>query len=301
MMARQHAPFGFVGYGLVVVSADRIAQMIPGESGFGDMLNNAANPLALLFGCILASYAALIPDWDSPTSTVSVKGGFVTEAISRHLIAPVSGGHRQLTHSLIFYALMGFVGHLFTLHPIASGILFAIATFLIGKFIIPGQKMFRKKSINAAIAVIALGGGAVLAIPDIASSVGLGDYSWIVLAMGIGGAMHGVADSLTQTGTPWFYPFVIRLRGVNANKSQKALVSVNVKRVHRKKDNWLKLPIFTTNNDEDNPLNSLDAVILFLVAIFTYVFVVDPLVVQLNGTSPLMMLWESIIRKVSNG
>lgn len=298
MMARQHAPFAFVGYGITVVSADRIAQMIPGESAFGDVLSVAASPLVLLLGCIIASYAGLVPDWDSPTSTVSVKGGFVTEGISRHIIAPISGGHRQLTHSLIFYGLMGLFGHLCSLHPIASGILFAIATFLIGKFIIPGQKLFKKKSINTAIAAVALGGGAVLALPDIAASLGIIDYSWIALAMGIGGAMHGVSDSLTQTGTPWFYPFVIQVRGVNAKKSQKALVTVAVKRVHRKKDNILKIPIFTTNDHEDNPLNSLDAWLLALIAMFTYVFVVDPMIVQLNGTSPLMTLWEFVLRKV---
>ena len=114
--------------------------------------------------------------------------------------------------------------------------------------------MFRKKSINAAIAVIALGGGAVLAIPDIASSVGLGDYR----ALPRWNSAAQCTESQTRSRRPAFPfdPFVIRLRGVNANKSQKALVSVNVKRVHRKKDNWRKLPIFTTNNDEGNPLNS---------------------------------------------
>lgn len=56
---------------------------------------------ALAGGTVIAAYAALLPDWDTPSSTIARSLGWPSMLAAR-FIALVAGGHREGTHSLVW-------------------------------------------------------------------------------------------------------------------------------------------------------------------------------------------------------
>ncbi|HEY9472229.1 MAG TPA: metal-dependent hydrolase, partial [Mycobacteriales bacterium] len=87
-MGRTHALSGAVGM-LAVTPA--VAALAPSLTPHG--------PVALAAGTVVAAGAALLPDLDHPRATVARSLGPVTGALSK-VVAAVSGGHRQATHSV---------------------------------------------------------------------------------------------------------------------------------------------------------------------------------------------------------
>ena len=57
----------------------------------------------LALGCLPVAGAALIPDIDHPNGTIANSGGFITRGIA-NITNEVSGGHREGTHRLWFWA-----------------------------------------------------------------------------------------------------------------------------------------------------------------------------------------------------
>jgi membrane-bound metal-dependent hydrolase YbcI (DUF457 family) len=74
-----------------------------------DLLGSSRlSPAELGCGAVLACGAAVAPDLDCPSSSISRCLGPVSLLASRHLVAKIALGHRQGTHSLLAVLLVAF-------------------------------------------------------------------------------------------------------------------------------------------------------------------------------------------------
>jgi membrane-bound metal-dependent hydrolase YbcI (DUF457 family) len=72
-----------------------------------DLLGSSRlSPAELGCGAVLACGAAVAPDLDCPSSSISRCLGPVSQVASRHLVAKIALGHRQGTHSLLAVILV---------------------------------------------------------------------------------------------------------------------------------------------------------------------------------------------------
>ena len=149
---------------------------------------------------VVAAGAALAPDIDHPGSTVSRSFGPVSRLASTGVSA-AAGGHRMLTHSLAFVALVGAVAWGSTAWWGASAaalwasIPVAVAIPLLARRL----PVFISSSTGAMIAV---------ALWWAIHNEVLAYDSWLVPALTVGVLLHTVpGDLLTPSGVPLLAPF----------------------------------------------------------------------------------------------
>lgn len=166
--------------------------------------------------------AALLPDIDSPGSTVSRSLGPLTWLLSK-AISKVSwafyqltashrdnrtGSHRTLTHTALFTVLIG--GGIAALtgwggKGAVAGVLFFMASLAIRGLLAD----WAKKNGWVAITVVA----AVLTFVAW-QTLPAGGQAWLGVAVGAGVFLHDLGDAITQNGCAFLAPFA-RVKGKN--------------------------------------------------------------------------------------
>lgn len=195
--------------------------------------NIEPNPAVLILGCLPVAGASLRPDIDHPNGTIANSGGFITGAIASGANA-LSGGHREGTHRLWFFAacaifdffLAGTFGK-----PAALALFFlytafgtqALATTTLH------QAMNRKWQKNTGIFsklycwafAAAATGAAWYIFPANA------EWWWLPIALTIGHFTHLVGDSLTTAGLEWANGHRVRFPIIgDAGSSRETLLSL---------------------------------------------------------------------------
>lgn len=189
MMGRTHALSGSVLY-LAIAAAP--GQMLLPTGGTG-----------LVFGAVMAGGAAMLPDLDHPQASIARSLGPIT-GVSARLVAAVSGGHRQGTHSLLGLGVFAVLTAALALHPV---LIAAWAAFLLGLALgAIGGEGRRTRAIASSGSVVVGGGLTMLAVVDPPPAAA------VVAAVVVGVAAHILGDMLTQEGCPLLWPHQRRHR-----------------------------------------------------------------------------------------
>ncbi|GAA3734933.1 membrane-bound metal-dependent hydrolase YbcI (DUF457 family) [Spinactinospora alkalitolerans] len=189
MMGHSHALSGVVGWMAIV-------PLVQGTEFWGVRFD--LGPGEIIAGSLVCAGAALIPDLDHKSSTITQTYGFVTRALSA-LLNWMFGGHRNGTHSLLFALLMGALTQVLALwSPLAV----QIFVFLLIGIAMNGLGFGMDKNRTAAEIINALGtAGITLALYTSGT-----DYSWIGLAVAFGCLLHFAGDMATEMGVPLLWP-----------------------------------------------------------------------------------------------
>lgn len=199
MLARSHALSGAAGWLAACAAAGPVAGIHP--------------PLpAVTTGAVVAAAAALLPDIDHPGSTVARSLGPLTRTIAR-VVSRLSdavrdstcgccattgtSGHRTLTHTLAFAAVVGVVvsaagvwwGHL------AAAVVVTASIGLVGLALLPRRRA------RAGVVVLMVYAGAQV----YTGGAGV-DWWWLGAPAGWGVLTHSLGDAATHHGVPLWWP-----------------------------------------------------------------------------------------------
>ncbi|MBR8740664.1 metal-dependent hydrolase [Nocardiopsis sp. MG754419] len=190
MMGHSHALSGVVGWMAVV-------PLVQGREFLG--LSFELGPGEIVAGSLVCAGAALLPDLDHKSATVTKTYGKVTEILS-DIMSWAFGGHRMGTHSFFFAALMGV---LVTLLALWSELAVQVFVFLLIGIALQGLGFGLDKNRTASGIINALGTAAItLGL----YAAGL-NYTWLGLAVAFGVILHFFGDMVTKMGVPVFWPF----------------------------------------------------------------------------------------------
>lgn len=191
MMGRSHALSGAAGW----------LALAPPVAAATD---TALGPVALAAGAVVTAGAALVPDLDTPHSTISRALGPVSQLLAV-AIAALAGGHRHATHSLAFVAAIAASLWAGRRTPAADAVALVVGGLCVG------------------LAIRALGpqqmrSGGVIDLTLIAWTVALtgigwahlGPVPWLPAAVALGAALHIAGDLLTPEGCPLLWPHPTR-------------------------------------------------------------------------------------------
>lgn len=204
MMGRTHTLSGAVGWlgGCAALTAAGVAP----------------SPTVVVVGAAVSAGAALLPDVDHPGSTIARTLGPVTELLSagvaygaavlrtsscQHCDAgPDRGGHRAVTHTVLFAVALGAVlcvaGWLFG--PWAGIPVVWLASGLAARSLFTR----RQRGMFGAVLIASFAAVAVLVMPH-------PGWWWIGLPVAWGCVAHCFGDALTISGCPLWWP--LRIRG----------------------------------------------------------------------------------------
>ncbi|MFI6322177.1 metal-dependent hydrolase [Nonomuraea sp. NPDC050556] len=203
MMGHTHAMTGAVAW-LGLAPALSVLPLLNESSRYIEtgIMATAMAPTELVAGAIVCAGAAMLPDLDHPSATIAQTFGPVTWVLSK-IVAWLSGGHRGMTHSLVFAVAMGFGAHwLASTYPIGRDIMVVLLIGLALRAIgigIPGNKL--------GSAMINVGITTGLFVVFRSMEVG---YAWLGMAVGMGCLIHVVGDCMTERGCPVLWPFAQR-------------------------------------------------------------------------------------------
>jgi len=182
MMGRTHAASGGLAF---AVSA-------PLLSGLGVDLS----PVGLAVGVVAAAGAAQLPDLDHPSSTVARALGPLSGALAR-VVAAISGGHRQGTHSLVGVASFTVLALLADQAGTSGRTVVAVLLLV---FASAGLHLRLSRAPVLHLAVCALAGFVIVAAcPEVSGGV-------VPVAVVVGAAAHLFGDALTREGIPVLWP-----------------------------------------------------------------------------------------------
>jgi membrane-bound metal-dependent hydrolase YbcI (DUF457 family) len=176
MMWRTHAATGLAaGSGLLAV--------LP--------IEGVADQLSFVAAC---AGAALLPDWDHRSSSVTVMWGPLSRAVHR-VVRVVFRGHRGGTHDwLVAPLLFAGLAWLASQHPVSTGVAVAIAvgaTLRALAFVIPGDNERYWLANLVVSAVVGYAAARYATYPW-----------WLPSAYGLGVLMHIIGDAVTKTAVP---------------------------------------------------------------------------------------------------
>lgn len=163
--------------------------------------DDSQGPVTVAVGALTAAGGAMLPDLDHPQATIARSLGPVTRLLSE-VVARLSGGHRQGTHSIAGVAAFTLFTWLLTLAQdsdlgrLVLG-LWLTLLFVVGSAVlhVPMPRPLRL-GIGAAVALLLLSAAAQHAFrTDV-----------VVWAVAIGSAAHIVGDLLTREGCPLLWP-----------------------------------------------------------------------------------------------
>ena len=190
MMGHSHALSGVVGWMAVV-------PLVQGKEFFA--LSFDLGPGEIVAGSLVCAGAALLPDLDHKSATVTKTYGKVTEVLS-DIMNWAFGGHRMGTHSFFFAALMGVT---VTLLALWSELAVQVFVFLLIGIALQGLGFGLDKN-RAASGIINALGTAAITLGLYAAGL---DYTWLGLAVAFGVILHFFGDMVTKMGVPMFWPF----------------------------------------------------------------------------------------------
>ncbi|MBB4930753.1 membrane-bound metal-dependent hydrolase YbcI (DUF457 family) [Lipingzhangella halophila] len=189
MMGHSHALSGVVGWMAIV-------PLVDGEQFLGVRFD--LGPGEIVAGALVCAGAALVPDLDHKSATITQTYGVVTKALSA-IFNWLFGGHRNGTHSLLFAALMGILVHGLVLW---SDLAVQVFVFLLIGIAFNGLGFGMEKNRAASGIINAL----VTAGLTLALFINGVDYSWIGLAVAFGCLLHFLGDIATRMGVPLLWP-----------------------------------------------------------------------------------------------
>lgn len=188
MMGRSHAWTGAAAGAAILAVPVVDPGLVP---GFHLGLVPAGLALAVCAG------AALLPDIDHPSSTVSRTYGPVTQVFSV-IMAAVTGGHRRGTHSLAGIGVMAGMAQV--------GLVYRHTWYLSAFLVVPLilalaglVRLFRIPGILDDLAPIPLVLGLVYLTPF--------DLWYVPPALAAGALVHVLGDMITYQGCPVLWPF----------------------------------------------------------------------------------------------
>ncbi|GLU46166.1 metal-dependent hydrolase [Nocardiopsis ansamitocini] len=189
MMGHSHALSGVVGWMAVV-------PFLNGTEVMGVRFD--LGPGEIIAGALVCAGAALIPDLDHKSATITNTYGVFTRTLGA-LFNWAFGGHRNGTHSILFVLLMGGMTQALALW---SDLAVQIFVFLLIGIAFNGLGYGMSKNKVAAEIINALAtAGITLALYT--SGV---NYNWIGIAVAFGCILHFIGDMLTEAGVPLFWP-----------------------------------------------------------------------------------------------
>lgn len=181
---------------------------------------NSLNGAALAVSTVVASGAALLPDIDSPTSTVSRVFGWPSVMVSHgvNTVAtlvynatrgprdePRTGGHRTLTHTTAAaIALSALVGVLCSVYGESAVVAVLFVTFgLAVRGLMAEWAQKQGWLVSTATSAVAAWTAAQLLPTG-------GSWWWLGLAITTGAIIHLCGDMITKQGCPMLWPLPIR-------------------------------------------------------------------------------------------
>ncbi|MGO1506109.1 MAG: metal-dependent hydrolase [Brachybacterium sp.] len=176
-------------------------------AGSTSMMGHAAGwglwdltPAQVIAGAVVATGAALLPDIDHPSATISRSGGGLTKALTR-AVSSVAG-HRGATHTLLavaaFTALAAFVNGLdWQVQVPVLGEVQAGAALLVAVMCAFGTRAL--KAVKGRLLPWVVGAGSGLLVGVVAPDTSL----WLPAAVAVGTLAHLVGDLLTTDGIPF--------------------------------------------------------------------------------------------------
>jgi membrane-bound metal-dependent hydrolase YbcI (DUF457 family) len=156
-------------------------------------------PGEIIAGSLVCAGAALLPDLDHKSATVTKTYGKVTEVLG-DIFNWAFGGHRMGTHSFFFAVLMGVVVQLLALW---SELAVQVFVFLLIGIALQGLGFGLDKN-KAASGIINAMATAAITLTLYAAQV---NYTWLGLAVAFGVILHFFGDMITKMGVPMFWPF----------------------------------------------------------------------------------------------
>ena len=169
--------------------------------GFGVLPMDRWETLA---GALVCAGAALLPDADHRSATIARSMPPVSSVFTS-LIAKVSGGHRNGTHSIlgiVFFMLLAWLANGWDVHTAALGTGYpgaALFAVLLISFAVKSVKFI--PPVLSWILALAAGLFVGMNTPDA--------NNWFLLAVGIGVAAHIIGDMLTIGGCNLIWPIKI--------------------------------------------------------------------------------------------
>ncbi|GAB3205456.1 metal-dependent hydrolase [Marinactinospora thermotolerans] len=189
MMGHSHALSGVVGWMAIV-------PLVQGTEILGVRFD--LGPGEIIAGSFVCAGAALLPDLDHKSATITQTYGVVTKTLGA-LLNWLFGGHRNGTHSFLFALIMGVLTQALALW---SDMAVQVFVFLLTGIALNGLGFGMDKNRTAAEVINAMGtAGIVLALYT--SGV---DYSWMGLAVAFGCLLHFAGDMATEMGVPLLWP-----------------------------------------------------------------------------------------------
>lgn len=188
----------------------------------------------LVGGMVICAGAAMAPDLDHPSATVSHSFGplsawaskavgalshTVYEATRGHRDPARGGGHRTLTHTVAYAMLCGFLAA----HAASYGGRWAVFAVLFVHLVLGVDGLLWKASRSSArILVWLLGAVAAWLLADLLHQPGQGgnwfftapgqELMWLGLPVTLGALVHCLGDALTVSGCPLLWPMPLRGR-----------------------------------------------------------------------------------------
>jgi membrane-bound metal-dependent hydrolase YbcI (DUF457 family) len=153
-------------------------------------------PASAVIGAIVVSSAALLPDIDHHSATISRTYGPITVGASR-AIAALAGGHRRGTHSLFGIGLLGLIAQACVMYR-HNLIAMAVLSSILIVTLAAGVRMLKIPGWIDDLAPIPI----VIAAVCFTNI----DLSVVPIALAVGCLAHSLGDSLTNSGWMPFWP-----------------------------------------------------------------------------------------------
>ncbi len=163
--------------------------------------------VGVMTGALVCAGAALLPDADHHNGTIAHSLPPVSEGVTK-LVATVSGGHRNGTHSLLGIAVFTAIAWVMGLVSVRTeafgdvlvgpGIMAVLLiAFAVRALKLTGQRRWWTWSLSVSLAAAV----AVFA-PE--------EWYWMPFCVGLGCAVHILGDLLTTRGVPLLWPLKFR-------------------------------------------------------------------------------------------
>ncbi|MFD6419307.1 metal-dependent hydrolase [Streptomyces sp. NPDC060194] len=185
----------------------------------------------LVVGALVSAGAALAPDLDHKSATISRAFGPVSRALcgitdrisfsvykaTRKKGDPSrSGGHRTLTHTWLFAVLMGAAC---SAAAVLGGRWAVLGLLFVHLVLAVEGLLWRAARVSSDVLVWLLGATGAWLLTDILSRSGNGaswyfdqpgqEYMWLGLPIVLGALVHDIGDALTVSGCPVLWPIPV--------------------------------------------------------------------------------------------
>lgn len=203
--------------------------------GVGAAAAAAGHPMpwpVLVVGALICAGAALAPDLDQKSATISRAFGPLSRILA-HLIDKLSvavynatrgkgerrrsGGHRTLTHTWVWAVL---IGAMFSFAAVTWGRWAVLVTLFIHMVLAVEGLLWRMARVSSDVLVWLLGATSAWMLAAVLNEPGNGanwlftgePYLWLGLPIVLGAMVHCLGDALTISGCPVLWPLPIKGR-----------------------------------------------------------------------------------------